>query len=134
MVLRYRRCMAGEFSFRFARHLTSICNLDDAAVHPVLQSGESDRRACVRSLPLHKPFGVQSWTIVVAGCDDLWRMITIERRRSVPRAVRCIDNPMGTTTGRPPTRLICMRPLELSRHVLPATAYQASGPEWMCAG
>jgi hypothetical protein len=27
-----------------------------------------------------------------------------------------------------------MRPLEVSRHVSPPIAYQASGPEWMCVG
>ena len=57
--------------------------------------------ASAQLLPLHKPFGVQSWTIVVEGCDDLWRMITIEQRCSVPIAVRCIENPMGMTTGGP---------------------------------
>src|SRR5947199_3965367 len=61
-------------------------------------------------------------------------MITIERRRSVPTAVRYIDNPMGTMTGGPPARLICIRSSEVSRHFSPPTAYQASGPEWMCAG
>lgn len=61
-------------------------------------------------------------------------MITIERRSPVPIAVRCIDNPIGTMTGGPPTRLSCMRPSEVSRHVSPPTAYQASGPEWICVG
>jgi hypothetical protein len=51
---------------------------------------------------LHKPFGVQSWITGVAGCDDRWRISTIERRSSAPMAVRCIDGPMGTMTGAPP--------------------------------
>jgi hypothetical protein len=40
----------------------------------------------------------------------------------------------GNDYRRAPARLICMRPSEVSRHVSPPTAYQASGPEWMFAG
>jgi hypothetical protein len=55
-------------NFRTARDTSRTCNLDDAAVHRPLQVSDTD--ALAQLLALHKPFGVQSWAIVVGGCDD----------------------------------------------------------------
>ena len=107
--------------------------LDHPAVHAPLPAGEPSQPSA-QGLALHKPLGVQSCTMVVGRCDDWCRMITIERRSSVPIAVRCIDSPMGTITAGPSVRLICICPSEVSRQVWPPTAYQASGPECVCAG
>ena len=62
---------------------------------PLIRNGGDDgtRDALPQFSFLHSPFGVQSWTTVVAGFDDGWRMSTMARRCWVPVAVRCIDKP-----------------------------------------